>query len=128
MEQFAIAEEADVSQPPVVCDYPEGKQRIAAIVDRGAHYYTLTYSPTNQNFNGQPRKFSVELTDKSLHIEYRRVLYLWQPRYDTAVQPLAGLPVQTAAAAAILRNTIGPSISMQTAMGMGTVEPTQVVF
>jgi hypothetical protein len=120
-----VAEQALYGNP-VVCSYPEGKERIAAIVDRATHYYTLAYSPTNQNFNGQPRKFSVELADKSLHLEYRKS-YLGSSA-DTAVQPVVLLPVQSTAAAAILYNAIGPSISIETAMGMGTIEPTQIVF
>ena len=124
-ESQFVAEE-ETYRTPITCAYPEGKERIAAIVDRATHYYTLTYSPTNQNFNGQPRHFSVELADKSLHLEYRKS-YLGSSA-DTAVQPLASPAVQTAAAAAILRNTIGPSIPIENAMGMGTIEPTQIVF
>lgn len=124
-ESQFVAEE-EMYRTPVTCAYPEGKERIAAIVDRATHYYTLTYSPTNQNFNGQSRHFSVELADKSLRLEYRKS-YLGSPA-DTAVQPLAAPPVQTAAAAAIIRNTVGPSIPIENAMGMGTIEPTQIVF
>jgi VWFA-related protein len=112
------------SEPPL-CDYPEGKERIAAIVDRGTHYYTLSYTPTNQNFNDRPRQFSVQLADPTLHLDYRRT-YTGSPA-DTNVQPTT-TPTPTAASTAVLDSATGPSISMQTAMGMGTIEPTQVVF
>jgi len=40
--------------------------------EAGSDYYTLTYSPTNQNFDGKLRTVRVELADKSDHLEYRR--------------------------------------------------------
>jgi VWFA-related protein len=108
------------------CDvFANVQDQIAAIVDRGSHYYVLSYTPTNQNWNGQPRKFSVEMADPTLHLEYRRS-YAASPN-DTTVQRVAA-PVEAAAAAALLHDAAGPSITMQIAMGMGTVEPTQVVF
>lgn len=108
------------------CLYQDGvPERIAEIVDRGSHYYTVSYTPTNQNWNGQPRNFRVELDDKTLHLEYR-TSYLGGAN-DTAVQRVQAA-VQGAAAAALLHETTGPSPTLQTAMGMGTVEPTQIVF
>lgn len=110
---------------PTICDYPNGKERIAAIVDHGAHFYTVSYSPTAQNWSGHPHTFSVQLSDPTLHLDYRRA-YLASPG-DTAVQHNQS-PIETASAAALLHDATGPSPTLQTAMGMGTVEPTQIVF
>jgi VWFA-related protein len=108
-----------------VCAFHEMKDQITAIVDQSSHFYTITYTPTNQNWNGQPRKFHVEMADPTLRLQYRHS-YLGGPN-DTAVQRVAA-PVETAASAAVLHAAIGPSTALQTAMGMGTVEPTQIVF
>jgi hypothetical protein len=43
--------------------------------DMGAHYYTLTYSPSNTNYNGNLRSIRVELEKKGYHLEYRRAYY-----------------------------------------------------
>lgn len=40
--------------------------------EAGSEYYTLTYSPSNQNFDGKLRRIQVELSTKGDHLEYRR--------------------------------------------------------
>ena len=108
-----------------VCAFHDTKDQITAIVDQSSHFYTLSYTPTNQNWNGQPRKFHVEMADPTLRLQYRHS-YLGGPN-DAAVQRVQAA-VQTAASATVLHDATGPSPTLQTAMGMGTVEPTQVVF
>jgi VWFA-related protein len=110
------------------CLYQFGvPEQIAAIVDQGAHYYRVSYTPTNQNWNGQARKVSVELADKTLRLDYRTSYLGKLGMGDMTIQRVE-TPVQTAAASAVLHNATGPSPTLQTAMGMGTVEPTQVIF
>jgi len=41
----------------------------------GGHYYTLTYSPSNQNYNGKLRHINVELSKRGYHLAYRRAYY-----------------------------------------------------
>jgi VWFA-related protein len=41
----------------------------------GGHYYTLTYSPSNQNYNGDLRHIRVELAKRGYHLAYRRSYY-----------------------------------------------------
>ena len=41
----------------------------------GGHYYTLTYSPSNQNYNGDLRHIRVELAKHGYHLAYRRSYY-----------------------------------------------------
>jgi len=108
-----------------VCNYTDAKDQITAIVDQSSHYYTITYTPTNQNWNGQPRKFSAKMDDPSLRLQYRHS-YLGGPN-DTAVQRVQS-QAQNTAALAVLHDAPGLSPTLQTAMGMGTVEPTQIVF
>jgi VWFA-related protein len=40
--------------------------------ETGGHYYTLTYSPSNQNYNGNMRHIHVELAKRGYHLAYRR--------------------------------------------------------
>jgi VWFA-related protein len=45
---------------------------IAEATEVGGHYYTLTYSPSNQNYNGHLRHIHVELAKHGYHLAYRR--------------------------------------------------------
>jgi len=40
--------------------------------ETGGHYYTLSYSPSNQNYNGRLRHITVELSSRGYHLSYRR--------------------------------------------------------
>jgi VWFA-related protein len=40
--------------------------------DTGANYYTLSYSPTNQDYDGRLRKIHVDLARHGYHLAYRR--------------------------------------------------------
>jgi VWFA-related protein len=51
------------------------KDLLEAVVDDGANYYTLTYSPSNHNFNGAARAIRVELANRSYQLAYRRSYY-----------------------------------------------------
>jgi VWFA-related protein len=48
------------------------KNAIEEATEAGADYYTLTYSPSNQTFDGKLRKIRVQLATKGYHLEYRR--------------------------------------------------------
>jgi VWFA-related protein len=41
----------------------------------GAHYYTLSYSPTNADFNGKLRHIRVELAHRGYSLAYRRAYF-----------------------------------------------------
>ncbi len=43
--------------------------------ETGGHYYTLTYSPGNQNYDGRLRHVHVELAKRGYHLAYRRSYY-----------------------------------------------------
>jgi len=51
------------------------KDLLEAVVEDGANYYTLTYSPSNHNFNGAPRAIRVELANRGYQLSYRRSYY-----------------------------------------------------
>ena len=41
----------------------------------GANYYTLTYAPSNQNYDGKLRKIKVNFPRKGYQLDYRRAYY-----------------------------------------------------
>ncbi len=45
---------------------------LEAATANGGDYYTLSYSPTNTNYNGRMRKLKVELANRSYDVAYRR--------------------------------------------------------
>ena len=57
--------------------------------ETGGHYYTLTYSPSNQNYDGHLRHIHVELAKHGYHLAYRRS-YFGNPDYS-ASEPPGGL-------------------------------------
>jgi VWFA-related protein len=52
---------------------------IETAVDEGSHYYTLSYTPTNKNYDGKFRKIRVGLEQKGYHVAYRRGYYAVDP-------------------------------------------------
>jgi VWFA-related protein len=44
---------------------------IATAVEQGSNYYTLSYTPTNRNYDGKFRKIKVALAAKGYHLYYR---------------------------------------------------------
>lgn len=48
---------------------------LAEATETGGHYYTLTYSPSNQNYNGRLRHINVELSKRGYHLAYRHSYY-----------------------------------------------------
>ena len=51
------------------------KESLAQITEMGANYYTLSYSPSNENYNGNLRTIHVELARHGYHLSYRRSYY-----------------------------------------------------
>jgi VWFA-related protein len=54
-------------------------EAIDAAVEIGSHYYTLSYTPTNKNFDGGFRKVKVALEKKGYHVAYREGYYAQDP-------------------------------------------------
>ncbi len=43
--------------------------------ETGAHYYTLSYAPSNQSYNGSARRIHVGLAKRGYRLAYRRIYY-----------------------------------------------------
>jgi VWFA-related protein len=48
---------------------------LARVTDQGAHFYTLTYTPTNSGQDGKYRNIEVKLSTKTYQLTYRRGYY-----------------------------------------------------
>jgi len=52
---------------------------IEAATDQGAHYYSLSYTPSNRKYDGGFRKIKVALDQKGCHLTYRQGYYALDP-------------------------------------------------
>ena len=102
-------------------------QAVVAAIDNGSNYYTLTYSPTDLNWNGKFRAIQVRLQQQGLTLSYRRGYYATDPSLPVN---LNRKPRPPSAAPGDAVNSIPPPATelMATAMLRGSPEPTQVIF
>ena len=47
------------------------EEAIATAVEQGSNYYTLSYAPSNKNYDGKFRKIKVALAEKGYRLHYR---------------------------------------------------------
>lgn len=85
-------------------------EALAAAVDTGANFYTLTYTPTNQTLDTRFRAITVKVDQPNLHLTYRNGYYAIAPEVT-----LAGKAIEK----------VTP---MQAALMRGSLEPTQILF
>jgi hypothetical protein len=113
------------------------KQAIAQIIDNGSNYYTISYTPSDPNWNGGYRKIKVEVAASGVHLQYRRGYYARNRerleqrhvakagrrqitgQFDPANETKAGQ------SATVLR---GPQESLAASMTLGAVPPTELIF
>ncbi len=88
-------------------------EAVSDAITSGANYYTLTYTPSNNNYNGNFRKIQVKLQQKGLSLSYRRGYYADDPAHTDHDQ---NKPLPTSASTVSL------------AMMYGTPEPAEIVF
>jgi VWFA-related protein len=48
---------------------------LTAATETGGRYYTLTYAPTNQSYDGRMRHIQIDLARRGYRVEYRRSYY-----------------------------------------------------
>ena len=102
--------------------YYDPTRTIAEIVSRESHYYTVSYVPTNEVWNGHYRNIHLDMSGDGRSL-WKGITTIYRPGYF-------GTPddgsVQTTAAPPPSLNAESPA--MQKAMGMGAAEPTDLVF
>ncbi len=96
-------------------------QAIAEVVETGANYYTLLYTPTNRFWDGNYRKLKITLDQPGVRLEYRRGYYAL-----TDVGPLPGARKTTNSARRQLTDHEPDAFAK--AMQLGALDPGTVVF
>lgn len=94
------------------------KEAVEKAVELGSHYYTLTYSPNDQKWNGSYRKIRVEVARQGVTLAYRRGYF--------ADDPKAASPHGKPSAAA--NGQAAPYSAMGTAMMRGGPDPTEIIL
>jgi VWFA-related protein len=84
----------------VIAGTNDMSKALARAMQNGSHYYTLSYTPTNKNFDGKFRRIEVKLAEGRYTLAYRRGYYAFDsvvakaPRVADPLRPLLqrGLP------------------------------------
>jgi hypothetical protein len=64
------------------------KGALAAATEAGADYYTISYSPSDQNYDGSLRKIKVGVAGHGYHLAYRQSYYAEDPETPPHGQPV----------------------------------------
>jgi VWFA-related protein len=102
-------------------------QAVAAAIDEGSNFYTLTYTPTNANRNGEFRKIKVQLARQGFNLAYRHGYYADDPAKEPPA--LKGQPKQsTVTDAAVTGATTNAQQTMRVAMMRGSPTPSEILM
>jgi VWFA-related protein len=111
------------------------KQVISEVVDAGSTYYTLSYYPTNKQWDGRYRKLKLETTQPRLQLEYRRGYYALavappsQPPATTTPLPSTSYPPDPYGRVQLTHHQPTPDqAAFIRAMHLGGIDPNQIVF
>lgn len=91
-------------------------QSVAKAIDNGSNYYTLTYSPTNTQWDERFRSIKIKVDQPNIKLAYREGYYAVDPNNTKRVA------IQGEATLAVQPNT------MLTAMMHGGPDPAQILF
>jgi len=107
---------------------------VAKAIDAGSNYYTLTYSPTDHNWNGNYRNIRVELTGsvaaQGSKLAYRHGYYADDPQQPLKLPKHGELPSKAAPTAptpAALADHAAEAYS-RAAISRGAPTPTDILF
>ena len=73
--QGTIEQVADETGGHAFYNTNELAKAFATAVDNGSNYYSLTYAPTNPNFDGKLRRIKLSVDHSGYHLAYRRSYY-----------------------------------------------------
>jgi hypothetical protein len=91
-------------------------QAVAKAIDNGSNYYTLSYAPTNTEWDARFRTIKIKVDEPSVKLNYRNGYYAVDP--NDRNKYLAGLAA-----------TVGPPpTTMATAMMHGGPDPSEILF
>jgi hypothetical protein len=99
-------------------------EAVANAIDAGSNYYTLAYTPTNGNWNGDFRKIQIQLQQQGLNLSYRRGYYA-----DDLYSPPTIMAREASGRAVTAPMPPPPNFgAMHLALMHGGPEPAQIVF
>ncbi|HTW59984.1 MAG TPA: VWA domain-containing protein [Terriglobales bacterium] len=108
---------------------------IAEVVDTGSNYYTVSYTPTNNNWNGEFRHIKVELDKRGYSLEYRhgyraRNREAQEERHLASVEKKksSGRFVPASSTEPVNRPDTAPQGNLQDAMSFGAIPSTELIF
>ncbi len=114
-----MKELARVTGGHAFADYNSYDAAVADSIEDGSNYYTLAYTPTNSNWNGDFRKIEVTLADgRSAELSYRRGYYANDSDH---LAKIAFAPKQAA-------GTPPRPDAMHLALTLGSPEATQILL
>lgn len=100
------------------------KQALADVVDTGANYYTVSYSPTNTRWNGSYRAIKILVDQPADKLAYREGYYAQDHSPAPAADPhRKALPLPYKRKVSSQQPT-----SMQVAMSRGALPPSEILF
>ena len=73
-------------------------EALSQATEVGGHYYTLMYSPSNENYNGRLRRIRVELAKRGYRLAYRHSYY-GNPNFGNSVERTGDRNSNTSASA-----------------------------
>jgi len=94
---------------------------VATAIDQGSNFYTLAYTPTNQQHDGKLRKIRIELARPGVTLSYRKGYYADDP--DKANKSVAKQDAAVTSASDLTRQE-----TMHLAMTRGAPLPTQILI
>jgi VWFA-related protein len=94
---------------------------VAHAINNGSHYYTLSYTPTNNIMDGKFRSIQIKLADGKYKLSYRQGYYAFD---STAPQLKAKTGLKTASTASTETN----SNPLQSLMERGAPGSTQILY
>jgi VWFA-related protein len=103
------------------------KNVIGQIVDSGSNYYTIAYTPTNKNWNGQFRKIKVTLADGGGQLLYRHG-YFARAGATRRVTPATSNRLTGAYDPQSAQLHPGMKQGFDASMALGAIPPTELIF
>jgi VWFA-related protein len=105
-------------------------QAVASAIENGSNYYTLAYTPTDKNYNGDFRRIEVKLAAAGYTLSYRHGYYADDPDNPKAIERAKSdiaAPTPAATDAANPEHAVGEGL-LQKAMQHGVPGSTQIVY
>jgi len=97
---------------------------LSHVIHNGDHYYTIVYTPTNKEMNGQFRKINVKLNEGKYKLAYRRGYYA----DDAVVLAKADGAKGTKSDVAVKQNVDSTTDRLQSLMVRGMPSSTQILY